>query len=317
MRLAHCAAILLERKSADKQTYNDSGGPVTADVRTLTRLINDEVIIAMGLKADGWLGQRLQPILARATRRFCEIFREADQIVGERGLVAGSRFLLLSLVKDFRARGTQNVPCEGPLVIASNHPGTVDSVTLIASAGREDLKVIASGVPFLKNLVHIREHLILLPRQGLQARMLVVRDAIRHLKSGGALLLFARGGIDPDPAFMTDGDSELLHWSHSLDVFLERVPGTRVVTSIVSNVIEPGYMHHPLTWLQRARPDRQRLAMMIQLMQQMLGTRLEIVPRVSFGKIIDPAALHGQGCLLPLVTDSARDLMKSHLAWQA
>lgn len=289
---------------------------MTADVRTLTRLINDEVIIAMGLSADGWLGQRLQPILARATRRFCEIFREADQIVGERGLVAGGRFVLLNLVKDFRARGMQNVPCEGPLIIASNHPGAVDSVTLIASAGREDLKVIASGVPFLRSLGNIRQHLILLPRQGLQARMLVVREAIRHLKAGGALLLFARGGIDPDPAFMADGDSELMHWSRSLEVFLEGVPETRVVTSIVSNVIEPNYMHHPLTWLKRARPDRQRLAMMIQLMQQMLGKRMEIVPRVSFGKVIDPMELPAEASLLPLVTDSARDLMKSHLAWQ-
>ncbi len=289
---------------------------MTADVSTLTRLINNEVIIAMGLREDGWLGRRLQPILCRATRRFCELFAEADRRVGEEGLIAGGRYLLLNLVRDFRARGAKDVPSEGPLIIASNHPGTVDSLTLIASAGREDLKVIASGVPFLRNLAHVREHLILLPRQGLQARMLVVREAIRHLKEGGALLLFARGGIDPDPAFMADGDDELMHWSRSLEVFLDRVPRTRIVTSIVSNVIEPAYMRHPLTWLKRARPDRQRLAMMVQLMQQMVGKRLEIVPRVSFGSVIDPCALREPGNVLPVVTESAQRLMKSHLAWQ-
>jgi hypothetical protein len=289
---------------------------MSADVITLTRLINDEVIQAMGLRTDRWVAQRLQPILSSATRRFCEIFAEADRIIAEQGLAAGARWLLLRLVKDFRTRGAQNIPCEGPLVIASNHPGTVDSVTIIASAGREDLKVIASAVPFLQNLAHVREHLIFLPREGVQARMLVVREAIRHLGEGGSLLLFARGGIDPDPSFMTDGEEELTHWSRSLEIFLRNVPQTRVVTSIVSHVIEPAYMHHPLTWLKRARPDRQRLAMMIQIIQQMLGRQLEIVPRVSFGEVIDPGQYAGAEHVLPVVTESARCLMKSHLTWQ-
>ena len=287
------------------------------DVATLTRLINNEVILAMGLPTDRWLAERLQPILSRATRRFCEIFAEADRVIANEGLAAGARWLLLNLVRDFKIRGARNLPCEGPLVIASNHPGTVDSVTLIASAGRQDLKVIASAVPFLQNLPHVREHLIFLPREGLQSRMLAARAAIRHLRSGGALLLFARGGIDPDPAFMADGDSELLRWSHSLEVFLHSVPRTRIVASIVSHVIDPEYMHHPLTWLKRARPDRQRLAMMVQLMQQMLGKKLEIVPRVSFGEVIDGAQFRGTTHLLPVVTESARNLMKQHLAWPA
>ena len=47
-------------------------------------------------------------------------------------------------------------------------------------------------------------------------------------------------------------------------------------------------MHHPLTWLRRRRPDRQRLAMMIQIIQQMLGKRPQIVPHVSFGAAISP-----------------------------
>lgn len=290
---------------------------MSPDVTTLTRLINNEVIEAMGLRTDRWAAGRLQPILARATRRFSELFAEADRIVAEQGLAAGARWLLLNMVKDFKTRGVQNIPCEGPLVIASNHPGTVDSVTLIASARREDLKVIASAVPFLENLTHVRQHLIFLPRQGLQARMVVVREAIRHLRGGGALLLFARGGIDPDPSFMADCEEELGKWSRSLEVFLHSVPQTRIVTSIVSHVIEPSYMHHPLTWLKRARPDRQRLAMMMQLIQQMLGKQLDIVPRVSFGEVIDPNRYASAEHVLPVVAESAQRLMKSHLAWQA
>jgi hypothetical protein len=289
---------------------------MSADVRTLTRLINNEVILAMGLPTEGWACRALQPLLSRATSRFCQIFEVTDRLVAEEGLRAAARWLLSNLVRDFEARGTQNVPCSGPLIIASNHPGTVDSVTLAASAGREDLKIIASGVPFLRNLSHIGRHLILLPREGLQERMMVARAAISHLKTGGALLLFARGNIDPDPAFMQHADKELGRWSRSLETFLHSVPSTQVVASIVSHVLDPAYMHHPLTWLRRRRADRQRLAMMIQLIQQMLGKRLDIVPHVSFGAAIDASGESASNCRLDNIVQSASALLGSHMAWQ-
>src|SRR5512135_458848 len=170
--------ILAQERPPCKSTYNAGRACMSADVATLTRLINNEVIEAMGVPTRSWAGERLQPLLARATRRFSEIFASADRIIAERGLAVGARWLLLNLVKDFRARGVENIPMDGPLVIASNHPGTVDSITLVTAAGREDLKIIASDVPFLKSLSHVGEHLIFLPRRGVQARMLVVREAV-------------------------------------------------------------------------------------------------------------------------------------------
>jgi hypothetical protein len=289
---------------------------MTADVRTLTRLINNEVILAMGLPAESWAGKTLHPVLCRATSRFCEIFAVADRLVAEQGFPAAARWLLSNLVRDFEARGTENVPPSGPLIIASNHPGTVDSITLAASAGREDLKIIASGVPFLRSLTNAGRHLILLPRQGLQGRMMAARAAITHLRSGGALLLFARGNIDPDPAFMQHADEELGRWSRSLETFLRSVPSTQVVTSIVSHVLDPAYMHHPLTWLRRRRADRQRLAMMIQIIQQMLGKRLDIVPHVSFGAAIVARGDFTSTCRLDSIVQSASALLGSHMAWQ-
>ena len=234
---------------------------MTADVPTLTRLINNEVVLAMGLSPDGWAGRDLQPILSRATKRFCEIFSKADRLIADEGLAVAARWVLSTLTRDFKARGTEYIPTEGPLVIASNHPGSVDSLAIGANAGREDLRIIASDVAFLNSLSHIGEHLIFLPRQSIQARMLAVREGIRHLRQAGALLLFAGGSIDLGPAFMPDAEAGLAGWSRSLDVFLGKVPETVVVASIVSHVLLPGYMHHPLTWLKRKRPDKQRLAM--------------------------------------------------------
>jgi hypothetical protein len=159
--------------------------------------------------------------------------------------------------------------------------------------------------------------LIFLPRRGIQARMLAMREAIRHLGTGGALLVFAHGTIDPDPAFMGGAETELNEWSRSLAIFLGKVPETRVVTSIVSDVLDPRYMHHPLTWLQRARVDRQRLAIMIQIIQQMLGRQLDLIPHVSFGEAIDWRTAREAGDTLQSVVRAAKQLLRTHLAWRA
>ncbi len=290
---------------------------MSVEVSTLTRLIDNEVIQAMGLPVDSWLGERLHPLLARATRHFSELFAEVDRIIAAQGLPAGARWLLLQLVKGFEARGTESIPRAGPLVIASNHPGTVDSVTLAATAQRTDLKIVAGAIPFLQNLPNVSRHLIYTSYEDAHNRMVVMRESIRHLRRGGALLLFAGGHIDPDPSFMPRAEEELTHWSRSLEIFIRSAPQTQVITSIVSNVLDPRYMRHPITWLRRARPDRQRLAMMMQVIQQMLGRKLDLVPRVSFGELLNLQSIGNPERALQTTIDSARRLLRSHLATRA
>jgi hypothetical protein len=287
-----------------------------ANVDTLTREIDNEVIRAMGVPIDSWLADRLHGLLMRATRRFSELFAQVDRIVGEQGLPAGALFLLHRLAKGCEVSGVENVPQDGPLIIASNHPGTVDSLAVTASAQRNDLKIIASASPFLQNLPSIRQHLIFAPKPShLQARMVAMREGIRHLKSGGSILLFAHGDIDPDPGFMPVSNEDLNGWSRSLEIFLRTVPETSVVISIVSRVIDPSCMRHPITWLRHARTDRQRLAMMIQIIQQMLGKQFEITPHVSFGELMDAARIGAPDSALQVITGQAQLLMQSHLTW--
>ena len=288
-----------------------------ASIAKLTRLIDNEVIRAVGVPADSWLADRLHALLRRATSHFSELFAEVDHIIEEQGLPAGALWLLRQLASDCEARGVENIPLDGPLIIASNHPGAVDSLALSASAGRNDLKIIASAVPFLQNLPHVSEHLIFTPRLNIQQRMISVRESIRHLRAGGALLLFAHGTIDPDPAFMPSAAQELQGWSRSLEIFVRAVPEAGVLVSIVSGVVDPGCMHNPITWLRRERPDRQRIAMMLQIIEQMLGRHIDITPRISFGRLLDKPQSLTTEQTLDVVTDYARQLMRSHIAWQA
>ena len=55
---------------------------------------------------------------------------------------------------------------------------------------------------------------------------------------------------------------------------------------------------------------------MIQIIQQMLGKRVQIVPRVSFGAVIAPQGTSIAQPTLDCIVGSAECLLKSHLAWQ-
>jgi hypothetical protein len=143
--------------------------------------------------------------------------------------------------------------------------------------------------------------------------MQVIRESIRHLKSGGSLLIFPRGEIEADPEFMPNPDCEFHHWSRSLEIFLERVPNLQVLVTIASGVISPVAMRHPITWFRRARPDRQRLAFMYQFIRQFLSGRqiFDLTPRITFGELITG---HHEHMLAEIEGAACRTLLQ-HMTW--
>jgi hypothetical protein len=86
----------------------------------------------------------------------------------------------------------------------------------------------------------------------------VVRSALKHLKAGGALLLFANGGIDSDPASMPGAKEELSKWSNSLELFLRRVPQSKLQITMISGILPPKFVNHAFTHFRRKRSDKQR-----------------------------------------------------------
>ncbi len=110
------------------------------------------------------------------------------------------------------------------------------------------------------------------------------RQAIRHLKDGGALLVFARSTMDPDPAFMPGAENELNNWTSSLGLFLRSVPQTRIVIGLISGVLSPKYLNHPSTLIRKGRVNKQRLSEFYQVMYQLMRPKkLMVSPDLSFG----------------------------------
>jgi putative hemolysin len=94
----------------------------------------------------------------------------------------------------------QRLPSTGPLLVAANHPyGGIDGLAAIAAllGRRPDLKVIATQS--LAGLEPLRSVLIPVDNFGHSAtrgaNVVALRQALRHVKAGGALLLFPAGAV--------------------------------------------------------------------------------------------------------------------------
>lgn len=285
------------------------------DIHTLTETLIYELTRAFALPQTGWARSAVRLIFGRVARLAAEMGVGLDCAVAEGGIAAGARWLLPRFVKSFRAQGTEIIPPRGPLVIASNHPASVDSVVISAYVNRSDYKLIVGDIPFFQHLPHVSARAIFAPeKSNAMGRMQVIRDSIRHLQRGGALLIFPRGGIEADPEFMPYPDGEFVHWSRSLEIFMQRVPDLQILITIASGVISRSAMRHPITWFRRARPDRQRLAFLYQLTRQILSGRqlFNLTPRVTFGEILTGS---NHEHLLAEVEQAARRTLRRHMTW--
>ena len=248
-----------------------------------------EIIKVFGLPYTPFTKRLFQPVFGRAASSAAKFARDLDRVTGEGGYPAGARWFLPHFVKSHEAHGVDIIPLNGPFIIAANHPGSIDAVFITAHNVRDDLKYIISDIQFFRHLPNVRKAFIFAPpRDDALGRMQVIREAIRHLQQGGGLIIFPRGSIEADPAFMPDPDGEFHLWSRSLEIFLKHVPNLQIVTTIVSGVISPAAMKHPITRFRRNRADRQRLAFIYQFSRQFISGKqtFDLSPKVTFGEIV-------------------------------
>lgn len=184
-----------------------------------------------------------------------------------------------SLASGDEARPAHPVPSAGPLLIISNHPGLYDALTLFAAIGREDLRTLAARRPLLEALPSIRARLIAIVPGAEGA--IAVRQAVRHLRAGGALLHFPAGRIEPDPRVTPEGTPRLATWQPGLEVLLAAAARTeaRVMTALVSGVVSRRALG--LARLLRPEPLTDPLAPFLQTSLPGFG---DLDVRVRFGE---------------------------------
>ena len=270
------------------------GGSVDQDlVRSLRTSILDDMLKDLANSRRIWLARLLRLLAWPSATRFAEISATFDDYVKHFGFNEGMRRIMPYFVSSICVRGEADVPKEGPLLVISNHPGTYDSIAIAAALPRNDLKIIASGFPFLRSLPTASQHLIFVSAD-IQERMASIRNAIRHLQRGSSLLIFPSGRVEPDPAVLPGASQAMSAWSPGLELILHRVPDTRVLVTIASGVLSPHFINNPLVKFWREKRDPQAVAEVIQIVIQMLiPNRVRLSPQISFDVPVTVPELSG------------------------
>ncbi len=281
----------------------------------LRERITDEIFLGLGLKRDSFIRRTFGWLVYPPTNRFAGIFARADEAIGVGGMPSGCK----SVVQDFgiqvNARGIENIPAEGPLLIVSNHPGAYDLVCLGSFIPRKDLKILVWETPFYHAMENANKWFVYANSE-IGDRMVALREAVQHLQNGGALLQFGSGTIEPDPSIVPHTESTLKEWSSSLEIMLRKAEETRLVLAVASGVLLKKFAGNPLTFLRRRPIDRRRIAEITQIIQQLLWPQtVQIMADLSFAPpvTVDELAEESGGRrLMPAVLERAQALLADH-----
>lgn len=283
----------------------------------LRQAILEELYILLGFENHPWLQRAVLALMRKPLDRFIAMARQFDALAQAEGFGVAARWALPRFVRGLYVRGLENIPTEGPLLLAANHPGAVDSLLIPACVPRKDLRILASGLTFFRRLPSLQRFLIFTPRQG-NGRALAARQAIRHLEAGGSLLIFPSGGVDPDPSFHPEARHYLEKWSESISLFLHRVPQTMVQTVLCSHVLLERYFRHPLTRFGKTLRQKLVIAEYIQMAEQLVRRQREkLMPVLSFAEAMQGSELLKDEPSSPhkVVVQAAQQLLEEHLSF--
>lgn len=258
-----------------------------ADLTPVTSAILHEIQGVMGLARVTGAAHLVGALFGPSARRLGRLLVHMDDEVASYGLAAAAGNLLSNLIHEFRVARPQAIPQQGPLLVASNHPGAYDLLILAASLARDDLKIISSDIAIFHHLPSIAPHFIPITEDP-HRRMVAFRAGLRHLLDGKALLLFPRGEVEIDPALSAEALQGMARWSPSLELYLRNAPGTCLVIATVSGVLSPGWFNHPVLRIWKKTEQRQKVAEIMQVAEQLiLSRKAHLTPRVSFSPPLD------------------------------
>lgn len=263
-----------------------------SDLDALVRINLDDLARSFGIARSLPLVRALRLLFRGPADRFARQMLAMNREVPERGRAA-FRTVARAYANRVTIEGIEGVPSRGPLLLISNHPGMADTPLLIGTIPRGDLRVVAEDRPFLQSLPNVYPLLIAIPEdRGNLAG--VIRSLVGHLRSGGAVLTFPAGRIEPDPLSMPGALRSLESWSHSIGLAARLVPELRIQPVCVAGVISRQSLRHPLTLLRRRQKDREQLAASLQLLYRLRSPhRWPVTVRVRFAPPFAAPAARG------------------------
>lgn len=294
----------------------DSTATPSVDVDYITEVLFDQLLNVMGQNRPNWFSRLIFSILSKPVKRMSTLLVELDSNIAQHGIYQAAKLSLRHFITQATVTGMENIPESGPLLVMCNHPAAYDIVLLAACIHRDDLKIPGSDIQLIQKLPNIRAHMIPVPYD-IPARLQTVRASINHLKNGGALLIFPRGDVEPDPTVSPGAEESLQRWSPSLELFIRKAPQTTSVVTIASGILSKSWFRNPLIKAWKKYEQRQKVAEIFQLGTQLItGKMPKSTPLVSFSPPLTVADLGGleapEGTILDNLRQHARSLLAQH-----
>jgi len=281
-------------------------------VTVLTRINIQDMLDNFGLSQVRYGRRFFERAFWSPAHIFARQMAQFDRRIGEVGLADAAREVLLSYVNRVEIVGAENVPTNGGLVLASNHPGMMDTLTCFSTIPRTDLRIVSANRAFVRALPNIAERSFWVS-ENLSERLGVVRQVTRFLQAGGAVLICPAGQIEPDPATMPGAIESLAHWSDSLGMFVRLAPQCVVVPTVISSVVYAPSLKNPLTRLRREQRNRERVAATIQVFLHTIGyLRSRMQVRIEFGaplRAADLIALGNASAITKSISESVKQVI--------
>lgn len=257
----------------------------TADdspVKQLTSLAREQLQAAFGVWGRFVPASLFDRVCNRHLVHFAEQLLEFDNDIARRGIVAAASDLLPTLVPEIITHGVDRIPTQGPLLIVSNHPGLYDAIALSACLPRDDLRVVAKNQPYWKWLPNLAGCLTTIGEGSGQFHN-SMREMLAQLSTGGSLLLFPGGKIEPDPAHFQGSHESLDRWSRSPEWMATKLDQVTILPASISGVLSSKWLSHPLSWLRCSSKDSRWLAATLQFLLQ---SNRDVKLQISFGEPI-------------------------------
>lgn len=274
----------------DATLARDADRAPIANADALSRIALDDLVSSFGCQHRPLLTGMLRRLFTAPARTFARQMVEFDVDIARLGLPAAARRTQRHYVHGVTVTSDDPLPA-GPVLALANHPGMADTLSLFSALNREDLKIIALDRPFLTSLPNTSRRLFLVREDDSRSRGHLVREVSTHLRTGGAVLTFPAGHIEPDPDIASDAAASLDRWTDSVGLFVRMAPETAVVPVLVRGVLWRTAATHPLLKLKRAREERERLAATLQLLAHVVCGVTPVTVHVQFGRPITAAGL--------------------------
>ena len=255
-----------------------------SNIETLTQINLDDLISSFGWQNRPFLARLLRRTFIYPPLAFARQIAEFDSNIATHGLVEASRLALRHYANDLQIFGRDRIPASAFLAL-SNHPGMTDTLSLFVALKRSDLKIIALNRPFLNAMPNMSKQLAYVTDDAGE-RFRLIRQISAHLRAGGAALTFPAAHIEPDPDVQKGSIDSLRSWTDSASLFIRMAPDTAVLPVVVRGVLRKNIAFHPLTYLKRAREERERLAAALQLLAHVMLRMKDVHVRVQIGNPI-------------------------------